>query len=58
MVVTFTPQSRRRPTPRAQLVGKLATLMPPPRVHGVRYHGVFALDRLEAIVMPAGRASG
>jgi DNA-directed RNA polymerase subunit RPC12/RpoP len=25
-----------------ELVAKLATLVPPPRVHGMRYHGVFA----------------
>ncbi len=24
------------------LLARLATLVPPPRVHGVRYHGVFA----------------
>jgi hypothetical protein len=26
----------------AELLGRLATLVPPPRAHGLRYHGVFA----------------
>ncbi len=25
-----------------ELLARLATLVPPPRVHGLRYHGVFA----------------
>ena len=38
-----------------QLVGKLATLVPPPRVHGVRYHGVFAPhSKARSRVVPAG----
>ena len=37
-----------------QLVGKLATLVPPPRVHGVRYHGVFAPhSKVRSRVVPA-----
>jgi Putative transposase len=39
------------------LLGKLATLIPPPRVHGVRYHGVFAPhSRLRSRVVPEAHA--
>jgi hypothetical protein len=39
------------------LLGKLATLIPPPRVHGVRYHGVFAPNsRLRSRVVPEAHA--
>jgi hypothetical protein len=41
----------------AELLTKLATLIPPPRVHGVRYHGVFAPhSRMRRrVVPPEGR---
>jgi len=36
-----------------ELLAKLATLVPPPRVHGLRYHGVFAPHaRLRSRVVP------
>lgn len=36
-----------------ELLAKLATLVPPPRVHGIRYHGVFAPNsRVRARVVP------
>lgn len=36
-----------------ELLAKLATLVPPPRVHGVRYHGVFAPNaKVRAQVVP------
>ncbi len=36
-----------------ELLARLATLVPPPRVHGVRYHGVFAPNaRARARVVP------
>ncbi len=38
-----------------ELLGKLAALVPPPRVHGVRYHGVFAPNaKWRARVVPSG----
>ena len=37
----------------AELLAKLATLIPPPRVHGLRYHGVFAPhSRMRRRVVP------
>ena len=43
-----------------ELLAKLATLIPPPRVHGVRYHGVFAPNsRMRRRVVPeAGADAG
>jgi len=44
-----------------ELLARLATLVPPPRTHALRYHGVFALSsRHRARVVPAGagRAAG
>lgn len=39
--------------------GRLAALVPPPRMHLTRYHGVFAPhSRLRAAVTPAGRGRG
>jgi len=36
-----------------ELLAKLATLVPPPRVHGIRYHGVFAPNsKVRARVVP------
>jgi hypothetical protein len=36
-----------------EILRKLATLVPPPRVHGLRYHGVFAPHaRLRRRVVP------
>ena len=36
-----------------ELLARLATLVPPPRVHGVRYHGVFAPNaKVRARVVP------
>jgi len=40
-----------------ELLERLATLVPPPRVHSVRYHGVFAPHaRLRSRVVPSGGA--
>jgi hypothetical protein len=40
-------------------MARLAALVPPPRVHLTRFHGVFAPDAaLRAAVTPAGRGSG
>ena len=40
-------------------MARLAALVPPPRVHLTRYHGVFAPHATRrAAVMPAGRGSG
>ena len=40
-------------------MARLAALMPPPRMHLTRYHGVFAPhSRLRAAVTPAHRGSG
>jgi hypothetical protein len=37
---------------------RLAALVPPPRVHLTRYHGVFAANAaLRAAITPAGRGS-
>ncbi len=37
-----------------ELLAKLATLVPPPRVHNVRYHGLFAPDaKLRSRVVPS-----
>jgi len=39
-------------------IARLAALVPPPRVHLTRYHGVFAADAaLRAAIAPAGRGS-
>jgi len=41
------------------LMARLAALVPPPRMHLTRYHGVFAPhSRLRAAVTPAGRGKG
>jgi Putative transposase len=41
------------------LMARLAALVPPPRMHVTRYHGVFAPhSRLRAAVTPAGRGMG
>jgi len=41
------------------LMARLAALVPPPRMHLTRYHGVFAPhSRLRAAVTPAGRGRG
>jgi hypothetical protein len=41
------------------LMARLAALVPPPRMHLTRYHGVFAPhSRLRAAVTPAGRGMG
>jgi hypothetical protein len=41
------------------LMARLAALVPPPRMHLTRYHGVFAPhSKLRAAVTPAGRARG
>jgi hypothetical protein len=43
----------------AELLAKLATLIPPPRVHGVRYHGVFAPhSRMRRRVVPPDVGAG
>ena len=40
-------------------LARLAALMPPPRVHATRYHGVFAPHHaLRAAITPAGRGRG
>jgi hypothetical protein len=40
-------------------IGRLAALVPPPRVHLTRYHGVFAAHAaLRAAITPAGRGAG
>jgi len=40
-------------------VARLAALVPPPRVHLTRYHGVFAANAaLRAAITPAGRGPG
>jgi hypothetical protein len=40
-------------------IARLAALVPPPRVHLTRYHGVFAPHAaLRAAITPAGRGSG
>lgn len=37
-----------------QLLARLATLVPPPRVHGLRYHGVFAPNsKVRSRIVPA-----
>src|SRR6266545_3583287 len=37
-----------------ELLARLATLVPPPRVHGLRYHGVFAPNsKVRRRVVPA-----
>lgn len=42
-----------------ELLAKLATLIPPPRVHGVRHHGVFAPhSRMRVRVVPQAGADG
>jgi hypothetical protein len=39
-------------------IARLAALIPPPRVHLTRYHGVFAANAaLRAAITPAGRGS-
>jgi len=41
------------------LMARLAALVPPPRMHLTRYHGVFAPhSRLRAAITPAGRGPG
>jgi hypothetical protein len=41
------------------LLARLAALVPPPRIHLVRYHGVFAPHHaLRAAITPAGRGRG
>lgn len=41
------------------LMARLAALVPPPRMHLTRYHGVFAShSKLRAAVTPAGRGKG
>jgi hypothetical protein len=41
------------------VMGRLAALVPPPRMHLTRYHGVFAPhSRLRAAITPAGRGAG
>jgi len=41
------------------LMARLAALVPPPRMHLTRYHGVFApQSRLRAAISPAGRGPG
>jgi hypothetical protein len=41
------------------LMSRLAALVPPPRMHLTRYHGVFAPhSRLRAAITPAGRGAG
>jgi hypothetical protein len=41
------------------LMARLAALVPPPRMHLTRYHGVFAPhSRLRAAITPAGRGAG
>ncbi len=41
------------------LMARLAALVPPPRMHLTRYHGVFAPhSKLRAAVTPAGRGQG
>jgi hypothetical protein len=38
-----------------ELLARLATLVPPPRVHGLRYHGVFAPNsKMRSRVVPLG----
>ena len=40
-------------------IARLAALVPPPRVHPTRYHGVFAPHAaLRAAIAPAGRGAG
>ena len=40
-------------------MARLAALVPPPRMHLTRYHGVFAPhSRLRAAITPAGRGAG
>ena len=40
-------------------IARLAALVPPPRVHLTRYHGVFAAHAaLRAAITPAGRGAG
>ncbi len=40
-------------------MARLAALVPPPRMHLMRYHGVFAPhSKLRAAVTPAGRGKG
>jgi hypothetical protein len=42
-----------------ELMARLAALVPPPRMHLTRYHGVFAPhSRLRAAITPAGRGAG
>ena len=41
------------------LMARLAALVPPPRMHLTRYHGVFAPhSKLRAAITPAGRGKG
>jgi len=41
------------------LMARLSALVPPPRMHLTRYHGVFAPhSRLRAAITPAGRGAG
>jgi hypothetical protein len=41
------------------LIARLASLVPPPRVHLTRFHGVFAAHAaLRAAITPAGRGTG
>jgi hypothetical protein len=41
------------------LMARLPALVPPPRMHLARYHGVFApRSKLRAAVTPAGRGKG
>jgi hypothetical protein len=41
------------------LMARLAALVPPPRMHLTRYHGVFAPhSKLRAAITPAGRGAG
>jgi hypothetical protein len=40
-------------------IARLAALVPPPRRHLTRYHGVLALhSSLRALITPAGRGKG
>jgi hypothetical protein len=43
----------------ADLMARLSALVPPPRMHLTRYHGVFAPhSQLRAAITPAGRGRG
>jgi hypothetical protein len=52
-------RSPRHPCGNGDFIARLAALVPPPRMHLIRFHGVFAPHAaLRAAITPAGRGWG